>query len=174
MCTPKLDKSCILTNFLFFLHGFTLFINMVKVIIDLWCHTQQKCWNILLYVANTFQNMLVLQILNVGFLLNQHSKGITKPQFKLQLYLALQREICQKKLLFVETDSNANYLFKTNIFCKVLVTDKRIIRNICWAWQHWSLISFIMVFCDFLGNFCAFSCAKMSKVRFWMCKTIYF
>ena len=36
-------------------------------------------------------------------------------------------------------------IFKTNIFWKVLVTDKRIIWNICGAWHHRSIITFTTV-----------------------------
>ena len=37
-------------------------------------------------------------------------------------------------------------IFKTNLFWKVLVTDKRIINKICWAWHHRSIISFTTVY----------------------------
>ena len=36
-------------------------------------------------------------------------------------------------------------IFNTNIFWKVLVTDKRIIQNICWPWHHRSIITFTTV-----------------------------
>ena len=36
-------------------------------------------------------------------------------------------------------------IFKTNIFLKVLVTDKRIIPNVCGAWHHRSIITFTTV-----------------------------
>ena len=34
---------------------------------------------------------------------------------------------------------------KTNIFWKVLMTDKRIIQNICWPWHHRPILSFTTV-----------------------------
>ena len=53
--------------------------------------------------------MLVLKISNEGFLVNQHSKSITKPQFELQLHLVLQWDIFHK-VHFIEKDSCAHYL----------------------------------------------------------------
>ena len=41
-------------------------------------------------------------------MVNQHSKSITKPQFVLQLHIALQQEFFQK-VLFVEKYSCAHY-----------------------------------------------------------------
>ena len=43
-------------------------------------------------------------------------------------------------------------IFKTNIFGKVLVTDERIIQNICWAWHHRSIIIFTTVIGDKMSN----------------------
>ena len=69
--------------------------------IDLRCHAQQMFWMILLSVTKTFQNILVLKILNEGFRVNQHSKSITEAQFELQHHLVLQRDIfC--KVIFLE------------------------------------------------------------------------
>ena len=66
---------------------------VVKLTIDLWCHAQQMFWMILLSVTKTFNSMLVLKISNEDFIVNLHSKSITKPKFELQLYLALQQDI---------------------------------------------------------------------------------
>ena len=41
---------------------------------------------ILLCVTKPIQNMFVLKILNDGFIVNQQSKSISKPKFKLQRY----------------------------------------------------------------------------------------
>ena len=46
---------------------------------------------IILCVNKTFQNRLLLKISNKGFMVNQHLKTITKPQF--ELHLALQQDI---------------------------------------------------------------------------------
>ena len=53
--------------------------------------------------------MLVLKKSDEGFMVNQHSKSITKPQFELQLHIALQWEIFHK-VLVLEKDSCAHYL----------------------------------------------------------------
>ena len=64
---------------------------------------------IVLSVTKTFQNMLVLKISNKDFMVNQHSKSITKPKFELQLHLALQQDILSQRH-FLQKDSYANHL----------------------------------------------------------------
>ena len=64
---------------------------------------------ILLSVTKTFQNMLVLKILNEGFMVNQHSKIIIKLKLELLLHLALQQYILSESA-FVQKDSYARYL----------------------------------------------------------------
>ena len=44
-----------------------------------------------------------------GFMVNQHSKSITKPKFELQLNLAFNMTFYQQ-VLFIQKDSYANYL----------------------------------------------------------------
>ena len=55
---------------------------------------------IILSVTKTFQNMLVFQILNNGFIVNQQSKSITKPKFELELHLALQQDILSESAFY--------------------------------------------------------------------------
>ena len=64
---------------------------------------------ILSSVSKTFKNMLVVKISDEGFMMNEHSKSITKPQFDLQLHIALQWDIFHK-VLFLEKDSCANFI----------------------------------------------------------------
>ena len=58
---------------------------------------------ILSFVTKIFQNQLLFKIFDEGFMVNQHSKGITKPKFELQLHLV-------QKVHFIQKDSYANYL----------------------------------------------------------------
>ena len=81
--------------------------------ITLWCHAKHMFPMILLSVTKTFQKRLVLKMSKPGFMVNKHSKNINKTQFKLQLNLALQRDIFQK-VLFLEKDSCTLY-FKNGI-----------------------------------------------------------
>ena len=46
--------------------------------------------------------MLVLKIFNKGFLVNQHSKSVTKPKCELQLHLALQQYILSASALLAD------------------------------------------------------------------------
>ena len=73
---------------------------VVKLMIDLWCHVPMMLRMILSSVTKTFQNMLVLQILNKGFMVNQHSKRVTKPKLKLLPHLTLQQEIVPEKAFY--------------------------------------------------------------------------
>ena len=50
-------------------------------------------WTILSFVSKIFRNMLAFKILNEGFMVNHHSKSITKPKVELQLNLVLQQDI---------------------------------------------------------------------------------
>ena len=52
---------------------------------------------------------LVSKISNEGFMVNQHSKNITKPKFLLQLHLALQHDNLSEST-FEEKYSFAHYL----------------------------------------------------------------
>ena len=53
----------------------------------------KKCLMMFLLVTEIFQIMLFFKILNEGFMVNQYSKTITKPEVELHLYLALQQDI---------------------------------------------------------------------------------
>ena len=46
----------------------------------------------LVFVSEIFRNMLVFEIFNEDFIVNQHSKSISIPKFELQLHLALQQK----------------------------------------------------------------------------------
>ena len=47
--------------------------------LHLWCHAQQMFRRILSSATKIFQKMLVLKISDEAFMVNQHSKSITKP-----------------------------------------------------------------------------------------------
>ena len=82
------------TNFQNFQKAWTsMVITVVKLMIDLRCHAQKMFQMILLSVTKTFQNMLVLEISNKGFMVNQHSKSLAKPESELQFPIALQQDI---------------------------------------------------------------------------------
>ena len=66
-------------------------------------------WMILLFVSKIFCNMLVFKIFYEDFMLNQHSKSVTKPNFELQLHLALQQYIWSASAFYTKKDSYANY-----------------------------------------------------------------
>ena len=68
-------------------------VTIVKLMIGLWCHTQQMFWMTLSFVTKTFQNILVLKISNEGFLANQHSVSITKHKFAIQLLVLLSSHL---------------------------------------------------------------------------------
>ena len=66
---------------------------------------------ILLSVTKTFQKMLVCKILDEDFMVNQPSKNITKPLFKLQRHPALLQDIFSENAFFTTTkNSCAQYL----------------------------------------------------------------
>ena len=46
--------------------------------------------------------MLIVKILNEGFMVNQHSKSITKPKVELQLNLALQQDLLSASAFYTK------------------------------------------------------------------------
>ena len=62
----------------------------------------QKFWMILSLVSNIFWNRLVFKIFNEGFMVNQHSKSVTKQKCELQLHLALQQYILSASAFYTK------------------------------------------------------------------------
>ena len=64
---------------------------VVKLMFDLWYHAQNMFWMIFWSVNKTVQLILVFFILDVGFMVNQHSIGVTNPYIDFQSPLAVKK-----------------------------------------------------------------------------------
>ena len=85
---------------------------MVKLRLDLGCHAPTIFQLFSTKVSETKQEKKFLRISEIadeGFMVNQHSKRISKPKFEFQPHLALQQDYFRKKQ-FILQDCWAHYL----------------------------------------------------------------